>query len=79
MAPDDGKQKKKFRKCGGRKKRLAPLEPLDYKNLSYLQSLLTPQGKMFSRKRTGFTGIHQKQFKVAVKRARFLGLLPFAG
>ena len=75
MAATPSRAKRKFRKFRGKKSRIAPEEELDYKNLAYLQNLLTKQGKMFSRKRTRFSGIHQKQFKAAVKRARFLGLL----
>ena len=74
-----GRPKRKFRKFGRRKKRVVPAEPLDYKNVEYLQTLISPQGKMFSRKRTAFSGIDQKKFKLAVKRARFLGLLPYVG
>ena len=79
MAADLNRARKKFRRFGTRKKRLLPTEALDYKNLGYLQTMLTPQGRMMSRKRTGFSGIHQKQLKLAVKRARFIGLLPYVG
>ncbi len=53
------------------------MEELDYKNLSLLQRMLSTQGKLFSRKRTGLTAAGQRKIAEAVKRARFLGLLPF--
>jgi ribosomal protein S18 len=75
MATPSPSRKNKFRKFKGKKSAQLPEEELDYKNLTYLQSLLSKQGKLFSHKRTRFSGIHQKQFAEAVKRARFLGLL----
>lgn len=52
---------------------------VDYKDLRSLQKLVTPQGKMFSRKRSGACAHCQRQIKVAVKRARFMALLPYVG
>ena len=50
---------------------------IDYKDVQTLTRLITPQGKLFSRKRSGNCAMHQRAAKVAVKRARFIGLLPF--
>jgi small subunit ribosomal protein S18 len=52
---------------------------VDYKDLAVLTKLTTQQGKMFSRKRSGNCAKHQRSAKLAVKRARFLGLLPYVG
>ena len=52
---------------------------VDYKDLASLTKLTTQQGKMFSRKRSGNCAKHQRSCKNAVKRARFLGLLPYIG
>jgi len=41
--------------------------------------LLTGQGKIFSRKRSGNCASHQRSVKTAVKRARTMGLLPYTG
>jgi len=69
---------KKFRRFGGEGKKLVePTEPLDYKNLAYLMSLMNPQARILSRKRTGFSGKNQRLLKLAIKRARFLALLPY--
>ncbi|MBL7220452.1 MAG: 30S ribosomal protein S18 [Phycisphaerae bacterium] len=50
---------------------------VDYKDIGTLAKLTTNQGKMFSRKRSGNCAKHQRSTKRAVKRARFLGLLPY--
>ena len=53
--------------------------PVDFKDVRTLQKLSTPQGKLYSRKRSGNCARHQRQVQRAVKRARFLGLLPYVG
>jgi small subunit ribosomal protein S18 len=50
---------------------------VDYKDLERLSKLMTSQGRMFSRKRSGNCARHQRSFKKALKRARFIGLLPY--
>ena len=52
---------------------------VDYKDLNSLTKLTTQQGKMFSRKRSGNCAKHQRSCKNAVKRARFLALMPYLG
>ncbi len=52
---------------------------IDYKDVRALQRLTTPQGKIFSRKRSGTCATHQRQVKRAIKRARFMALLPYVG
>lgn len=52
---------------------------IDYKDTNTLQKLVTGQGKMFSRKRSGNCAFHQRSARRAVKRARFLALLPYIG
>ena len=52
---------------------------LDYKELDLLHKFLTPNSKIMSRKRAGTNAQEQKALKTAVKRARFLALIPFAG
>ena len=52
---------------------------VDYKDIPVLSKLTTQQGKMFSRKRAGNCAKHQRSLKRAVKRARFLALLPYKG
>lgn len=50
---------------------------IDYKDLDVLQKLLTNRGKIFSRKRSGNCASCQRKVKVAIKRARYMALLPF--
>ncbi len=52
---------------------------VDYKDLGSLTKMTTQQGKMFSRKRSGNCAHHQRSCKRAIKRARFLGLMPYIG
>ena len=57
----------------------AQMRIIDYKDMETLRKLLTGQGKMFARKRSGNCAAHQRSVKVAVKRARMMGLLPYTG
>ena len=57
----------------------AKAERVDYKDLPTLSKLLTPQGKMFSRKRSGNCAGHQRMVQRAIKQARFMSLLPYVG
>lgn len=50
---------------------------IDYKDVDSLQKLLTNRGKIFSRKRSGNCATCQRKVKLAIKRARYMGLLPF--
>jgi small subunit ribosomal protein S18 len=52
-------------------------EEIDYKNVALLQRLTSAQGKLFSRKRTGFTADFQRMAALALKRARFMALMPY--
>ncbi len=54
---------------------IAKDQEIDYKNVSLLQKYLNERGKLLSRRVTGVTAHQQRQLTVAVKRARFLGLL----
>ena len=55
----------------------AKVDRIDYKDTETLSKLLTAQGRIFSRKRSGSTAYWQRQTKLAIKRARFMGLLPY--
>lgn len=72
-------RKKKFReilKCRFCRDKVAEI---DYKDVHILQKLVTSQGKLYSRKRSGNCARHQRQVSGAVKRARFLGLMSYVG
>ncbi|MEK7867493.1 MAG: 30S ribosomal protein S18 [Planctomycetota bacterium] len=55
------------------------VKDIDYKDVVVLMKLCTSQGKLFSRKRSGNCAKHQRQVKEAVKRARFMALMPYSG
>jgi small subunit ribosomal protein S18 len=50
---------------------------VDYKDVAALKRFLNPQGKLLSRKRTGISAAYQRALKLAIKRARFMALLPY--
>ena len=50
---------------------------IDYKNLGKLRNHINPHARMNSRKRTGFKAKEQRDFARAIKRARFMALLPY--
>jgi small subunit ribosomal protein S18 len=52
---------------------------VDYKDVFTLKKMCTSQGKMFSRKRSGSCAAFQRAVADAVKRARFMALLPYVG
>ena len=52
---------------------------VDYKELELLRKFLTPSSKLMSRRRAGTNAQEQKALKEAIKRARFLALIPYSG
>ena len=50
---------------------------VDYKSSEDLRRLMTPNGKIYSRKRLGITAREQRQIARAIKRARYMALLPY--
>jgi len=52
---------------------------VDYKNLELLKKLINRQGKIIGRRKTGCTAVSQHAVARAIKRARFMALLPYIG
>ena len=50
---------------------------IDYKDVESLKKFVNPHGRIIAAKRTGVAAKHQRKLAQAVKRARFMGLLPF--
>jgi len=50
---------------------------IDYKNISKLRNHINPHARMNGRKRTGFKAKEQRDFARAIKRARYMSLLPY--
>jgi small subunit ribosomal protein S18 len=54
-------------------------DSIDYKDPDGLRRYLTGLGKIKPRRQTGLCAKHQRDLAIAVKRARHLALLSFAG
>ena len=52
---------------------------VDYKEVELLRKFLTSSSKLMSRRRAGTNAQEQNALKVAIKRARFLSLIPYRG
>ena len=52
-------------------------EPIDYKNSQLLRRFIADSGRIESRRKTGITAKNQRKLAIAIKRARYLGLLPY--
>lgn len=50
---------------------------VDYRNADELRRFLTPNGKIQSRKKSGLTAAEQRIVSQAIKRARYMALLPY--
>jgi len=51
---------------------------IDYKDLDTLKSYISETGKIIPSRNTGTKPRYQRQLATAVKRARFLALLPYS-
>jgi len=50
---------------------------IDYKDTELLKKFLNPHSRIISRKKTGLSAKNQRKLALAIKRARFLALLPY--
>ncbi len=53
------------------------IEQVDYKDVELLKKFITETGKIVPSRITGTKAKYQRQLATAIKRARFLSLLPF--
>lgn len=53
------------------------VEEIDYKNVERLRRFMTEKGKIYPRRVSGNCAKHQRQLSRAIKRARYMGLLPY--
>jgi small subunit ribosomal protein S18 len=53
------------------------IKEVDYKDVDLLKDFITENGKLIPARITGTKAIYQRQLNIAVKRARFLALLPY--
>ncbi|HVT89732.1 MAG TPA: 30S ribosomal protein S18 [Tepidisphaeraceae bacterium] len=50
---------------------------IDYKDTESLRKMMSGNGKILNRKRTGASAMEQRMLARAVKRARYMALLPY--
>lgn len=53
------------------------IDYIDYKDVETLKKFLTPHARIQSRRRSAAPSKDQRALAVAIKRARFMGLLPY--
>ena len=80
----DNKNKKRFQQQNPLFKRkrfcrftVAGVEQIDYKDLDTLKDFIGDNGKITPARLTGTKAHYQRQLDTAIKRARFLALLPY--
>ncbi len=54
------------------------VKEIDYKDLGTLKAYVTESGKIVPSRITGTKAKYQRQLATAIKRARFLALLPYS-
>ncbi len=50
---------------------------VDYRDSDSLRRMMSPNGKILGRKRTGLSAADQRKLAQAIKRARYMSLLPY--
>lgn len=53
------------------------IEHIDYKDTEILKKFLNPHARIIGKKRTDVSATNQRKLAMAVKRARFMALLPY--
>jgi len=53
------------------------IRAIDYKDVDTLKKFLNPNARIISRRRTGVSAKNQRKLTQEIKRARFMGLLPY--
>ncbi|MGC9002642.1 MAG: 30S ribosomal protein S18 [Dictyoglomus sp.] len=53
------------------------IDYIDYKNVERLKRFMTEKGKIIPRRISGNCARHQRQLSTAIKRARYMALLPY--
>ena len=52
---------------------------VDYKDVELLKKLINRHGRIVVRRKTGCSAVSQRAVTKAIKRARFMALLPYVG
>lgn len=54
------------------------IEEVDYKDIAILKDFITETGKIVPSRVTGTKSKYQRQLSTAIKRARYIALLPYS-
>ncbi len=54
------------------------IDDINYKDVKLLMPFVPERAKILPRRISGTCALHQRKLQVAIKRARFLALLPYA-
>jgi small subunit ribosomal protein S18 len=65
------RRKKKCRFC------MDKVTEIDYKDIGLLRKMITEKGKILPSRITGTCARHQRRIAIAIKRARFVALIPY--
>ncbi len=52
---------------------------IDYKDIEMLRRLINRHGRIVSRRKSGCSAVSQHAVTEAIKRARFMALIPYTG
>ena len=79
---DRGKQGKVFIKRRMKRRKVCflcaeKMDVLDYKNGSLIRKFITDRGKISPKRNSGVCAKHQRVVAQAIKRARYMGLVPY--
>ncbi len=55
----------------------SPAHHIDYKDITRLKSNVNPHARIMSRRRTNMSAKGQRNLATAIKRARFMALMPY--
>jgi len=75
----EGGARKFFRRKKVCKFCVEKIEAINYKDVRLLQQFVAESGKIVPRRLTGVCTPHQRRLSTAIKQARNIALLPFAG
>jgi small subunit ribosomal protein S18 len=53
------------------------IKHIDYKDIELLKRFISPSARMMARRRTDVTAKNQRMLRLAIMRARFMGLIPY--
>lgn len=77
----EAKKKHIVKKRGRRRKpcyfQANKIEYIDYKDIDLLSRFVTPRGKIVPKRNSGVSSKWQRKLSIAIKRARFMALLPY--